>query len=117
MLNNDFVFGVALPLSAIIDAVKNESHQGQSFCVYSKDASGSLTASGECFLEAYPVVDDSDREIFPEFVRKNRLELAFYGEQFEDVIRNVVYQKQSADTKDFVEALNFYMENDNFMDF
>ena len=42
----------------------------------------------------------------------------FYsGEQFEDVISNTLNQKFDATIEEFIFALNYYRDNDNFADF
>ncbi|WXS22911.1 hypothetical protein WI215_11725 [Salmonella enterica subsp. enterica serovar Infantis] len=70
-----------------------------------------------CYLEMYPVISDDDDEVYPEFVINNSLELFFYGDQFLDVLRNISTQKENPSMEDFIAGLNFYLENDNFIDF
>ncbi|HIF4459271.1 TPA: DUF7716 domain-containing protein, partial [Salmonella enterica subsp. enterica serovar Infantis] len=53
---------------------------------------------------------------YPEFVINNSLELFFYGDQFLDVLRNISTQKENPSMEDFIAGLNFYLENDNFID-
>jgi hypothetical protein len=87
MLSDAFAFGLPISLAKIIDAVKSDARKGKSFCVYAKNSAEKLHANQECFLDAYPTVNNKDQEVFPEFVSANKLELAYYGEQFEDIVR------------------------------
>ncbi|EPY0198715.1 DUF7716 domain-containing protein, partial [Salmonella enterica subsp. enterica serovar Livingstone] len=38
------------------------------------------------------------------------------GDQFLDVLRNISTQKENPSMEDFIAGLNFYLENDNFID-
>ena len=60
---------------------------------------------------------ENDEEVYPDFVQKENLELLYYGEQFEDILLNVVDQIGIPSEKDYIEALIFFMENDEFKDF
>jgi hypothetical protein len=60
-------------------------------------------------------VNDDDEEVLPEQVRQLGLSLAYYGEQFEDVIALGLDQKPAASLEDFVRALNHYMIHDDFL--
>lgn len=108
-----------LPITVeqVIVSVNDGSLKGVSFCVYAKKDLGSLSSNQDCFLDAYPEGDDDREDVFSVFVTKNKLELIYYGEQLEDVLTNVLHQHPNATTVDFVKALNYYMKNDNFMDF
>ncbi|WP_458773120.1 DUF7716 domain-containing protein [Aeromonas veronii] len=44
------------------------------------------------------------------------MEQCYYGEQFIDVINNVISQINEPQVSAFVEALNYYMDNDDFLD-
>ncbi|WP_064965772.1 DUF7716 domain-containing protein, partial [Tenacibaculum ovolyticum] len=68
-----------------------------------------------CYLESYPII--SDEEVYPDFVVEKSLELLYYGRQFEDVIMNVLHQKSEASIDEFILGLNYYTENDTFLDF
>ena len=64
----------------------------------------------------YPEIKN-DEEVYPDFVQKENLELLYYGEQFEDILLNVMDQIGIPSEKDYIEALIFFMENDEFKDF
>ncbi|WNI65308.1 hypothetical protein RIK65_16220 [Enterobacter asburiae] len=86
------------------------------FCVYTKEYESSARADLVCYLDSYPVISDDDEEVYPEFVVDNSLELFFYGDQFLDVLRNITVQRENPSIEDFIAGLNFYLENDNFID-
>lgn len=86
------------------------------FCLYTKEDESSARADLICYLESYPVISADDEEVYPEFVVDNSLELFFYGDQFLDVLRNISTQREKPSVEDFIAGLNFYLENDNFID-
>lgn len=102
-------------LDHIIECMKNVANRDDSVCIYAEEDLGKLSSSGVYFLDEYPDVVN-DRSVYPDFVRKNGLVLVYYGQQFADVIDNVIDQRPNADIKDFVKALNFFMERDDFLD-
>lgn len=86
------------------------------FCVYTKEYELSAKVDLVCYLESYPVISDDDEEVYPDFVVGNSLELFFYGEQFIDVLHNISIQREEPSVEDFISGLNFYLENDNFIE-
>ncbi len=86
-------------------------------CVYTINFVEEASNDTICYLDDYPDVDDNDQEIYTDFVTKNKLVMFYSGEQFEDVINNTLYQKSNATIEEFIFALNYYRDNDNFADF
>lgn len=86
------------------------------FCVYTKDYELSAKADLVCYLESYPVISDDDEEVYPVFVVDNSLELFFYGDQYIDVLHDISNQREKPSVEDFIAGLNFYLENDNFIE-
>ena len=86
-------------------------------CVYTIDFVEEAINDTICYMDDYPEVDDNDQEIYTDFVTKNKLVMFYSGEQFEDVINNTLYQKSNATIEEFIFALNYYRDNDNFADF
>lgn len=86
------------------------------FCVYTKEYEAFAKEELVCYLDNYPVISDDDEEVYPDFVVENSLELFFYGEQFIDVLHNISIQREKPSVEDFISGLNFYIENDNFID-
>ena len=86
------------------------------FCVYTKEYEAFAKEELVCYLDNYPVINDDDEEVYPDFVVENSLELFFYGEQFIDVLHNISIQREKPSVEDFIAGLNFYLENDNFIE-
>ena len=86
------------------------------FCVYTREYEAPAEEELVCYLESYPVISDDDEEVYPDFVVENSLELFFYGEQFIDVLHNISIQREKPSVEDFISGLNFYLENDNFIE-
>jgi ribosomal protein L7/L12 len=85
-----------------------------SFCLYAKNGPAPLVKELVCYLERYPGGSDNE-DIYPQFVQDNSLELIYYGEHFEDVVSNLLEQKKEPSIEEFITALNYYLDNDNFI--
>jgi hypothetical protein len=103
-------------LGDLIEAIKIGAQKKQSFCVYAREDGDGLSLEQEYFVDDYPTGNDDDEDVFPEQVQQLGLNLAYYGEQFEDVINLALEQKSAASLEDFVRALNHYMTHDDFLD-
>lgn len=101
-------------IKEVASHIKEHGFSNEDYCLYSKEYS--FQPDQICYIAEYPeVVDDED--VYPLFVVENNLELFYYGEQFENVLFNVMDQKQDPSENDFLKALDFYMENDTFIEF
>ena len=67
-------------------------------------------------LADYPQVVDN-RDVYPRQVREQELELIYYGEDFADVLLSVMEKKAEATDQEYLQALIYYYEHDDFMDF
>lgn len=85
-------------------------------CVYTIDFVEEASNDTICYLDDYPEVDDNDQEKYTDFITENKLVMFYSGEQFEDVISNTLSQKFDATIEEFIFALNYYRDNDNFAD-
>lgn len=91
------------------------SDEEMDFCIFAKEYVDVLSAELVCYIDDYPDINDFDEEEYSDFVKDNNLYNVYSGEQFEDVIGNVLSQKGAESTlNDFVLALNHYRENDDF---
>ena len=70
-----------------------------------------------CYLEEPPEVTEEDEEIFPEFVVEEGLVFLYSGENFESVIEVAFNQKRQPSMKEFIDSLNYYRDNDSFLEF
>lgn len=125
MKENTLEKQVAYKLSDVITIFKNMILENGidnfldnlDLCVYTIDFVEEASNDTICYMDDYPDVDDNDQEIYTDFVTKNKLVMFYSGEQFEDVINNTLYQKSDATIEEFIFALNYYRDNDNFADF
>jgi hypothetical protein len=106
-------------LQQVIDVISKDIHKNgftnTNFCLYSND--DILKPELICFLESSPTISDDDEEIYPDFIIKKSLDLLYYGQQFEDVLMNVLVQKNNAAIDDYILALDYYSKHDSFEDF
>jgi hypothetical protein len=116
---NNLEFDKPYQLQQIIDTISKDIYKNgfsnNNFCLYSSE--DNLKPELICYLESSPIISDDDEEIYPDFIIKESLNLLYYGQQFEDVLMNVLEQKNNAITIDFIMALDYYSKNDTFMDF
>lgn len=95
--------------------IEKNGFKNTNFCLYTNEeeiASSDLI----CYLDLNPTITD-DEEVYPDFVINESLEFFYDGQQFEDVLMNVLHQKKQASIDDFILGLNYFMEHDTFMDF
>jgi len=101
-------------LKDIMKAVKSEELDND-FCLYARE-NGELNFQDSYLLADYPQVVD-DKDVYPRQVREQELELIYYGEDFADVLLSVMEQKAEAIDQEYLQALIYYYEHDDFMDF
>ena len=101
-------------LKDIMEAVKSEKLDDD-FCLYAKE-NAELNFQESYFLADYPQVVDN-RDVYPSQVRMQELELIYYGEDFADVLLSVMEQKAEATDEEYLQALLYYYDHDDFMDF
>ena len=87
------------------------------FCIYTIDFEEEASGDTICYLDDYPDIDDNDQEIYTDFIIENNFVLFYSGEQFEDVISNMLSQKLDASVEEFISAINYYREHDAFMNY
>ena len=101
-------------LKDIIQAVKQEKLEDD-FCLYGKE-NGELNFQDSYLLADYPQVVDN-RDVYPRQVREQDLELIYYGEDVADVLLSVMEQKAEVTDQECLQALIYYYEHDDFIDF
>ena len=103
------------PLGDIVKSVVDNFNFGDEFCIY-----GDLLPlkGGKTYLiDDFPGVDGNDQEIYPDSVRERGLNYLYSGQQFADVVKNLVGQIRNPGINDFELALDYYSKNDCFLDF
>lgn len=101
-------------LKDIIQAVKSEKLDDD-FCLYAKE-NGELNFQDRYLLADYPQVV-GNRDVYPRQVSEQELDLIYYGEDFADVLLSVMEQIAEATDEECLQALLYYYEHDDFMDF
>ena len=69
-----------------------------------------------CYLDNGPKIIDG-KEVFPDFVNENRLDILCSGDVFMDVYDDLDERYPNFTKDQFIDALNYYMDNDNYIEF
>ena len=69
-----------------------------------------------CYLDNGPKIIDG-KEVFPDFVNENRLDILCSGDVFMDVYDDLDERYPNFTKVQFIDALNYYMDNDNYIEF
>lgn len=105
-------------LGFIINQVSNQirihGFSNKNYCIYSKNEN--IQSDQICFIDKYPEIKN-DEEVYPDFVQRENLELLYSCDQFEDVLLNVMAQVIHPSEKDYIDALIFFIENDDYKEF
>ena len=114
---------VSTTLRDIIEEVINqyktmtetEIYSLDSWCVYAEDID--LGLDSECYIADYPEFDeDEDDEVPVPFVEEKDLELCYRDETIVDVVGACLHQKTDVSIDEVMKALEYYMENDSFLE-
>lgn len=102
-------------LAEIITYMRDTKCQDDNFCLYGSDSDDDLIIDNKYFISDYPKVEN-DKEIYPLPIQQKKFSYIYSGEQFADVISSISDQKSSATIDEYVRALNYYLEHDDFLD-
>lgn len=70
-----------------------------------------------CYLgEGVEVTNDS-KEIYPKFIQENNLWILCQGWYFIEQLDYVAEQKENFSNQDFLDALNYYLDKDTYLEF
>ncbi len=105
----------AYDLSQVIKVIAENNLKSDDFCLYTEAYAPHAVDGLVVYLDKYPTVNDEDEEIYPDFVTKNELELFMYGEQFVDVLKSAINQKENVSIQEFIAGINYYLDNDAFI--
>lgn len=104
------------PVREIIKAVSEDLDFGDSFCLYGKMANRAIEDQAY-WIDGYPDVTDDGEEIYPDEVSGQALDYIYSGQQFSDVVQNVLRSKKNPTMEDYLSAFDYYSKNDTFIDF
>jgi len=99
---------------------------GDNFSLYTASSDEPYIEDMICWLDApEKIVEDETlskhdpnryKVVAPPFIRNNGLELCYDGRQLIDVIQSVLYQQDNPSISMLVDALNYYMEYNTYLD-
>lgn len=69
-----------------------------------------------CYLDNGPKIIDG-KEVFPDFVSENGLDILCSGDVFMDVYDDLDERYPNFTKDQFIDALNYYMDNDDYIEF
>ena len=69
-----------------------------------------------CYLDNGPKIMDG-KEVFPDFVNENGLDSLCSGDVFMDVYDDLDERYPNFTKDQFIDALNYYMDNDDYIEF
>ena len=69
-----------------------------------------------CYLDNGPKIMDG-KEVFPDFVNENELDILCSGDVFMDVYDDLDERYPNFTKDQFIDALNYYMYNDDYIEF
>ena len=94
---------------------EKELYKDNNWCVYANDDEVYLNSN--CYIDKYPEIDDDTyEEKVPEFILKKELGLVFRDELLQDVVVSTLKRKENASNEELMEAVNYYDDNDTFLE-
>ncbi|WP_298479623.1 hypothetical protein [uncultured Maribacter sp.] len=96
--------------------MEKNGFSNENYNLYAKEFVEVADSDLICYLDVGPTITNEDEEVYSDFVIENSLELYYDGQQFEDVLSNVLHQKSDATIDIFISAVNYYDDNDTFLD-
>ena len=84
--------------------------------ISSDEDEGILDLETVCYLDNGPKIMDG-KEVFPDFVNENELDILCSGDVFMDVYDDLDERYPNFTKDQFIDALNYYMDNDDYIEF
>lgn len=116
---------VAMTFDSLMDLVREDvmakKRMLNSYSIYILSsgiiANENRALSDICYLDDDPTVTDDNEEIYSEFVTQNDLEIFSLGQHLVDTTSNALMQKADATNAELLEAFEWYLRMDGFIDF
>jgi hypothetical protein len=105
-----------LSFNQLIDLLRPQQKTLE-FCVYIAPGDAAIRLDSPCVIESFPLIDDDDQEIYPDYVLQQGLEFCFSDALLEDVIMSALLHKPTASNEELLAAIDYYAEHDCFMSF
>ncbi|MEQ2884180.1 hypothetical protein AAAV22_05530 [Veillonella nakazawae] len=84
--------------------------------ISSDEDEGILDLETVCYLDNGPKIMDG-KEVFPDFVNENGLDILCNGDVFMDVYDDLDERYPNFTKNQFIDALNYYIDNDDYIEF
>lgn len=84
--------------------------------ISSDEDEGILDLETVCYLDNGPKIMDG-KEVFPDFVNKNGLDILCNGDVFMDVYDDLDERYPNFTKNQFIDALDYYIDNDDYIEF
>ena len=122
-MNLDKFYRRKISISEVIDCARlfNDDDTDKfakfSYIYISSDEDESiLDLETVCYLDNGPKIMDG-KEVFPDFVNENELDILCSGDVFMDVYDDLDERYPNFTKDQFIDALNYYMDNDDYIEF
>lgn len=94
---------------------EKELYKDNNWCVYAND--DDIYLNSNCYIDEYPEIDDDTyEEKLPLFISQRELKLVFRDELLQDVVVSALKRKENASNEELMEAVNYYDNNDSFLE-
>ncbi len=84
--------------------------------ISSDEDEGILDLETVCYLDNGPKIMDG-KEVFPDFVNENGLDILCNGDVFMDVYDDLDERYPNFTKNQFIDALDYYIDNDDYIEF
>jgi len=102
--------------NGVYEDVSEMYRLGETFDLYRKPSDEPMTKDEIVYLDHSVTGDQNNEDVYPEFVAKNGLECCCSGEILIDVVLSVFEQTKTPSIDNFVDALKYYNEHDDFLE-
>jgi len=92
-------------------------YQDYDYAIYTVEDYPEITADMICYLERGCECYENGTEFYPDFVTTQKLYPWYLTEIYEDVVGNLLFQKELPTMDDYIFGLKYYLRYDAFYDF
>lgn len=121
-MNLDKFYRRKISISEVIDCARLFNDDADKFAKFpyiyisSDEDESILDLETVCYLDNGPKIMDG-KEIFSDFVNENGLDILCSGDVFMDVYDDLDERYPNFTKDQFIDALNYYMDNDDYIEF
>jgi len=117
-MSNQLPFRVPMTLREILSFVAAGNDRDEPYALYGNDDETDELLLDALYVIDAPPTDMGDEDVYPDFINQAELSLFYSDEHLRDVVRRAMDQSDGRATAAFlVEALNYYDETDDFLNF